>query len=93
MSTENVSQTTASMGWEECTPLQIADLLAYENFKDALRLLQRRKRRRKTLRLLIDLGTFGGGVRIMGREALLSLRQRVNASEKRRKRAQNLKDS
>jgi hypothetical protein len=66
--------TIAPMSWKDCTPLQPTDMLAYENFKDALRILFPRKRR-KSLELLIDLGTFGGGIKFLNRGALVSLKQ------------------
>jgi hypothetical protein len=50
--------TLAPMGWEDCTPLQAADLLAYENMKDAERRLDNRTRR-KTLELIIEEGDTG----------------------------------
>lgn len=34
--------TIAPLGWEDCTPLQLADLMAYENMKDAERRLDSR---------------------------------------------------
>lgn len=37
--------TIAPLGWETCTPLQLADLMAYENMKDAERRLDSRKTR------------------------------------------------
>jgi hypothetical protein len=45
--------------WRDCAPLQPADLLAYENLKEA-ELKSAGKRRRKTLELLLDLDSFGG---------------------------------
>jgi hypothetical protein len=78
--------TLAPMGWENCTPLQPTDFIAYENFKDALRILFPH-RRRKSLQLLIDLGTFGGGVKFLDRKSLRKLKKYLtfqkleNASE------------
>lgn len=51
--------TIAPMSWQDCVPLQPADLLAYENFKEVERQTSPR-RRRKTLEFLLDLRTFGG---------------------------------
>jgi hypothetical protein len=51
--------TIVSMGWEDCVPLQLADLLAYENFKEAQRSSVQRPRR-KSLASLLDLNNFGG---------------------------------
>lgn len=73
--------TVASLGWEDCTPLQPADLLAYENFKEAVRILHPRKRR-ISLEILIDLENFGGGVTFVSRDALLEMRKRGGPSGK-----------
>jgi hypothetical protein len=62
-----------SMGWEQCIPLQAADLIAYESFKEACRQINPRKRR-KTLELLLDLNSFGGRTRWINRDALLAMR-------------------
>jgi hypothetical protein len=48
-----------SEGWEHCIPLQPADFLAYENYKDGLRRLEPRNRR-KSLELLLDLDSISG---------------------------------
>ncbi len=50
--------TIASQSWENCIPLQAADLLAYETFKEAQRSLTSRPRRR-TLSLLLEAGLGG----------------------------------
>ena len=60
--------------WSNCTLLQPTDLLAYENFKEAMRILDPRPRRR-SLELLIECNTLGGGVKFLNREALLALRE------------------
>jgi hypothetical protein len=66
----------ASMGSEDCVPLQAADLTAYENFKESCRHVNPRKRRKTLeLELLLDLGSFGGRAQYMGREALQALRE------------------
>jgi hypothetical protein len=68
------------MGWEDCIPLQPADLLAYENLKDA-ELKSRGKKRRKTLELLLDLNSFGGCAKGIDAETLRKLwNERLNAS-------------
>ena len=41
----NSFTTFAPAGWENCIPLQPTDLVAYENFKDALRKINPRERR------------------------------------------------
>jgi hypothetical protein len=45
------------MNWENFTPLQPADFLAYENFKESLSILKP-KDRRKSLKLLVEAETF-----------------------------------
>jgi len=65
--------TLVSMAWEECIPLQPADLIAYENFKDSLRQLEPRDRR-KSLEAILDLGKLGGHTRWVGREGMLAIK-------------------
>ena len=50
--------TCAPMGWEDCTPLQTADLFAYENMKDAEGRLENRKMR-KSFDLILTEGNTG----------------------------------
>jgi hypothetical protein len=66
--------TIAPMSWRNCTPLQPTDLIAYENFKEALRIVLPRKRRH-SLQLLIDLKGFGGSVKFLDRKALVKLKK------------------
>lgn len=61
--------TIASLGWEDCTPLQPADMLAYESFKDALRKFNQ-KNRRKSLDCLLQSGSFGGRAKQMSSQNL-----------------------
>ncbi len=51
--------TIAPLGWEHCIPLQPADMIAYETFKEAERQLTGRKRRR-SLEFLMQSRKFGG---------------------------------
>jgi hypothetical protein len=51
--------TIAPMSWEDCVPLQLADLIAYENFK----VVERDSvgaPRRKSFQAIIDLDSIGG---------------------------------
>jgi hypothetical protein len=48
-----------SENWQDCVPLQAADLIAYENFKESERLLDGRPRR-KSLEILLDLESISG---------------------------------
>jgi hypothetical protein len=68
--------TLAPMGWEHCIPLQPADLIAYENFKDACRQIFPR-RRRKSLDLVIESDSFAGHSGFITREALVELRAQL----------------
>jgi hypothetical protein len=66
--------TFTSTGWERCIPLQPADLVAYENFKDAMRKVNARDRR-ISLEMLIDLDAFSGRAQSMDAAAILKLRE------------------
>ena len=70
--------TLVSMSWESCVPLQGADLVAYENMKEVERRIDGR-RRRKSLELLLDLGSFGGRGRTIKPEGLLVIKQVYDA--------------
>jgi hypothetical protein len=70
-----------AMGWEDCIPLQPADLIAYENFKETDRHIHPR-RRRKTLELLLDLGSYGGRARYLDRGALIAMRDVLRAAKR-----------
>lgn len=71
--------TLTSTGWERCIPLQPADLVAYENFKDAMRKINARDRR-ISLEMLIDLDAFSGRAQSMGAEAAQKLREGLLAA-------------
>jgi hypothetical protein len=73
--------TIAPFGWEDCVPLQPADLVAYENFKDAMRKVAPRDRR-KALEVLVNLDSFGGRARFMGTDAIAEWRQVLLAGGK-----------
>jgi len=62
--------TIAPMGWEDCVPLQPADLMAYENFKECERELYSRKRH-KSLEIILDKGQMGGSLRSFNKETLI----------------------
>ena len=75
-----------SMSWEDCIPLQAADLLAYENFKEVERQPDVRKRR-KSLQALLDLeATFGGKNVSIPREGIREIRDILEAAKLRQKR-------
>jgi hypothetical protein len=81
----HIFSTIAPMSWDDCIPLQLADLLAYENFKDTERHLTGRKRR-KTLELLLA-GGLGGRSKRMNEDNVRELRRLL---EKRTANATNL---
>jgi hypothetical protein len=59
--------------WQNCIPLQPADLFAYENYKEALRRKEMsRRKRRTTLRLLLDdqPKSLGGNLKVLNRANL-----------------------
>ena len=69
---KHVFSTIAPMAWEDCIPLQLADLLAYENFKDSERRETGRKRR-KTLEVMLA-NRLGGRCRTFTAKGLRKLR-------------------
>src|SRR5579863_188596 len=62
-----------------CIPLQAADLLAYEFFKDSMRAINPRDRR-ASLEALMDLDTVGGRSQFMSADAILSLKYALQLS-------------
>lgn len=72
--------TLAPMGWDDCIPLQPADLLASENFKETLRHVSqsekdRNRDRRIPLKELLNSPSFGGFGKCLGEDAILELRR------------------
>jgi hypothetical protein len=68
--------TIEAQGWETCIPLQAADLLAYENFKDAANRFSAKPRaRRKSLESLLEPDTdFGAHSVAFTRKSLEMMR-------------------
>lgn len=64
--------TLAPRGWEDCLPLQFADLLAYENYKESERRVTGRNRR-KTLELMLANG-LGGRSKVFDEDSFRKLR-------------------
>jgi hypothetical protein len=64
--------TIAPMCWKDCVPLQPADLMAYENMKDAERRPKNGKIRR-TLELILGVGDMGALTKIIGSEAMIPM--------------------
>ena len=58
-----------SMSWEQCIPLQQADLLAYENYKESRRSLSLRNRR-KSMDRILERGRLGGFLKGFNDDAL-----------------------
>jgi hypothetical protein len=71
--------TIAPLGWEDCIPLQPADMIAYETFKDALRKFNS-KDRRPSLDYLLQSGTFGGRSKQMTAKNVSEWREIVDQS-------------
>jgi hypothetical protein len=74
--------TIAPMGWEDCIPLQPADLIAYENFK----LIERThsgNKRRKIMELLLDLSSIGGTGIELTRDWVKEINDRYTDEERR----------
>ena len=70
--------TIAALSSEHCIPLQAADLIAYETFKESERNATGRNRR-KTLALLIDMKKqFGGRSRHFGGNSIKLLREALD---------------
>jgi hypothetical protein len=72
--------TLVSSKWQECLPLQPADLLASENFKETLRHVSsnerdRKRGRRIILSELLKVQSFGGFGKCLGEDAILELRK------------------
>jgi hypothetical protein len=64
--------------WQHCIPLQPADLIAYENYKETLRRKQMSSRPRRTpLRLILDADPpcIGGNLKCFNRESLSVFKQ------------------
>jgi hypothetical protein len=57
------------MGWEDCVPLQPADMAAYEAFKESCRVGTSRNRR-KSLEGLVKMGKFGIRLKLISGEHL-----------------------
>ena len=70
--------------WEECVPLQAADLLAYESRSESISSLLKPRRRKKSMEALLATKSGGKG-RVINEDALRKLRERTEPIlEKRR---------
>lgn len=68
--------TIAPLSWQDCVPLQPADLVAFESFKEAEAKLEARKQR-KSFQALIEMDAFGIHVKSFNKEILQELRARM----------------
>jgi len=75
------------MGWENCIPLQPADLMAFENMKDSESNLLTSRDRRKSLVNILDRGKMGGSLRGITLDLLLELRQLIDSFDNERRAA------
>ena len=66
--------TIAPMGWEECIPLQPADMIAYSNF----RTVERGHKKRKDFELILDLDSIGGRGVFLTRQAFREIREKLD---------------
>jgi hypothetical protein len=72
----------APMSWEQCIPLQQADLLAYENYKESRRSVSLRDRR-KSLNWILERGQLGGFLKGFNAEALTDVAKWFDALDAR----------
>jgi hypothetical protein len=73
-------KTIVPMGWEDCVPLQLADLFAYEVMKEIHRLeddvmAKRVRPRRKSLESLLARDSFFQTAKSVPRESLITIRE------------------
>jgi hypothetical protein len=71
-----------SAGWEDRVPLQAADLLAYENFKDSTEKLAGRPRRKSFESLLEPNTQIGGHSLMIGRRAIEKMKEAIERTQK-----------
>jgi len=67
--------------WESCVPLQLADLVAFEWYKEADARLEARKTR-KSFQALLDMEAFGIHSKSFTKEILQELREHMQSNEK-----------
>jgi len=71
--------TIAPLGWEECVPLQLADMIAFCNFKT----VERGHKKRKDFELILDLDSIGGRGAFLTRQAFVEIREKLNGKSQR----------
>lgn len=81
---KHVFTTIAPMGWENCIPLQPADLIAFEAFGNARRLrAEQPKNMSKSLEALLSMDSVGSRSKGVSREVIDQLKAMVDARVKR----------
>jgi hypothetical protein len=73
--------TIAPLSWQDCVLLQLADLLAFENFKQAQARLDKRDSR-KSFKALFDFQNFGIHSKTVNRRSLEALGELVSAARR-----------
>jgi len=81
---KDVFTTIDSMGWEDCIPLQLADLVAYEAFGNAKR-MRAEKPMSKSLEALLSMDSVGAKSKGVSREVLAKLKAMVDERTQRLK--------
>jgi len=74
----HIFKSITPLGWEDCIPLQAADMLAYETFKDVENKASGRNRR-KSLTSILEGTKFGGRSKFFTRRTLKFLRDTIEA--------------
>jgi len=74
---KKIFSTIAPLSWEDCIPLQAADMIAYEAFKEAERKISGR-RRRKSLEFILGMAQFGGRSKTFDPKSIHLLREAVD---------------
>jgi hypothetical protein len=69
--------TLAPLSWEHCIPLQAADLIAYETFKDSEGKITGRPRR-KSFDFILEMERFGGRAKVFDVASIQLLREAVD---------------
>ncbi len=82
-SERNCFKTIVPVGWEDCTPIQPADLMAYDTMKDAKQQMAG-KPQRKTIEFLLSTGTFSGRARSFKPNAFSLLRKLIDEGKAKR---------
>jgi hypothetical protein len=93
-SSRSLFTTLAPMGWEDCVRLQPADFLAYETYKEALRLRSdeekdRLRSRRISFAELLNSDSFRGVVKFLGRDEIEDLKRLMDKETSRILQAQS----